>query len=140
MVGGLISGAATWASQRFQVRTAQLSHEISLREALYRDFIIAASKAYAHALVSDQPIVEDLAAIQAMITRMRIISTPRIVESAEAIYLKTTDTYLLPNRAIQELHGAMKTGEMISPLKDFNDAVHEEARLRFPGVRWLLSH
>jgi hypothetical protein len=140
VVGGLISGVATWASQRAQMRTSQLAHENSLRETLYRDFIIAASKAYAAALLSDQPNVEDLAAIQAMITRMRIVSSPRIVASAEAINLKTTDTYFRPNKTLKELHDAMTSGRLIDPLKEFSEAVREEARSRYSGVPWLPSN
>jgi hypothetical protein len=140
VVGGLISGVATWASQRTQMRTNQLAHEISLREVLYRDFIVAASKAYAEALLSDQPNVEELAALQAMITRMRIISSPRIVASAEAIHLRTTDTYFSPNKTVKELHDALKNGRLTDPLEDFSEAVREELRLRYSGVFWLFSH
>ncbi|MGA3004950.1 MAG: hypothetical protein ABSE20_24845 [Acetobacteraceae bacterium] len=76
VVGGLISGIATWASQRVQARADQFAHLISLRERLYVDFIAAASKAYADAIVNDRPQIEDLAALQSIITRMRIISSP----------------------------------------------------------------
>jgi hypothetical protein len=140
VVGGLISGVATWANQRAQLRTNQLAHEISLRETMYRDFVIAASKAYAGALVSDQANIEDLAMLQAMIARMRIVSSPRIVHAAEAIHIKTANTYSLPNKTVSELHDAMKSGAMTDLLVDFSEAVREEARVRFPGVPWMLSH
>ena len=90
--------------------------------------------------MSDQPNVDDLAALQVLIVRMRIVSSPRIVAAAEAIHLKTADTYFLPNKSIKELHDAMKSGAMTDALKDFIEAVREEARLRYPGVPWLLSH
>jgi hypothetical protein len=139
LVGGLISGIATWASQRVQARTVQLAREISLRETLYSDFIAAASKAYGDAIVNDRPQIEELAALQAMITRMRIVSSPRIVACAEQVHLNTTGTYFMPNKTIRELYEAMKGGRPIDPLKDFSDAVREEARQRYPGVPWLLS-
>jgi hypothetical protein len=139
LVGGLISGIATWGSQRLQARTVQLAHEISLREALYRDFIAAASRTYSDAIVNDRPQIEELAALQAMITRMRIISSPRIVACAEQVHLNTTGTYFMPNKTIRELYEAIKDGKPIDLLKDFGDAVREEARQRYPGVPWLLS-
>lgn len=139
IVGGLISGIATWASQRVQTRTAQLTQEISIRQTLYRDFIVAASKVYGDAIVNDKPRVEELAAIHAMITRMRIISSPRVVASAEQVQLKTTDTYFMPNKTIRELHESMKSGRLVDPLKDFSDVVREEASQWYPGVPWLLS-
>jgi hypothetical protein len=139
LVGGLISGIATWASRRVQARTVQFAHEISLRETLYRDFIAAASKAYSDAIVNDRPQIEELAALQAMITRMRIMSSPRIVACAEQVHLKTTGTYFMPNKTVRELYEAMWAGRPVDPLKDFSDAVREEARQRYPGVPWLLS-
>ena len=52
IVGGVISGATTWLSQRAQVRAGRLEHELSRREQLYKDFIISASKAYGEAMDS----------------------------------------------------------------------------------------
>ena len=46
VVGGLTSGLTTWLSQRAQVRAGQLAHEMSRRDDLYKDFIVAALKAY----------------------------------------------------------------------------------------------
>jgi hypothetical protein len=46
---------ATWLSQRAQARAGQMAHEVALREDLYRDFIIAASKAYGDALLNSEP-------------------------------------------------------------------------------------
>jgi hypothetical protein len=47
VVGGFTTGLSIWTSQRAQTRTALLAHQISQREDLFRDFIIAASKCYA---------------------------------------------------------------------------------------------
>jgi hypothetical protein len=134
VVGGLISGIATWASQRVQARTVQLAQEISLRETLYKDFIVAASKAYGDAMVNDRPQIEDLAALQAMITRMRILSSQRIVACAEQVQLKTAETYFMPNKTIRELYESLRNGKIIDPLQEFSDAVREEVRENFPGA------
>lgn len=139
LVGGLISGIATWASQRVQTRARQMAHEISRREQLYIDFINAASKACADAIVSDRPQIEDLAALQSMITRMRVISSPQIVTCAEQVQRTTIDTYFMPNKTIGELHDAMKNGEVIDPLKGFSEAVRAEARLQYPRQFWVYT-
>jgi hypothetical protein len=138
LVGGLISGIATWASQRSQARAGLIAHEISIREQLYRDFIATATKIYGDAMVNDKPKIEDLAALQAMITRMRIISSPQIIACAEEVQSKTTDTYFMPNKTIRELYEAMKNGRVVDPLKAFSEAVREEARLQYPRSYWLL--
>ena len=50
--------------------------ELSRRQELYKDFIVAASKAYAEALVVNEPKTEELIALYAMIsTRMRAMSS-----------------------------------------------------------------
>jgi len=136
VVGGLISGIATWASQRFHTRASQLANEISRRQGLYIEFIVAASKAYGDSIVSDQPRIEELATLQAMITRMHIVSSARIIACAEEVLLKTTDNYFEPNKTIKELYELMKTGRAIAPLQDFSDAVREETRQRYPDGPW----
>jgi len=126
VVGGLISGAATWLSQRAQVRAGERAHEKSLREKVYRDFIIAASKAYGDAVVSSEPQIQELVALYAMISQMRALSSPRLVACAEKIMLATTDTFFAPNKTIRELHELIKSGAGIDPLKDFSDAARDE--------------
>ena len=128
VIGGLISGVATWLSQRTQARAAELTREFSRRDDLYADFIIAASKAYGEALVSNQPQVQDLVALYGMISRMRVVSSPRIVASAEKIMGTTIDTYFAPNVAIRDLHELIKSGKQMDPLKDFSEAAREERR------------
>jgi hypothetical protein len=45
VVGGLTSGFTALMSQRAQARAGQRAHETSRREELYKDFIVAGSKA-----------------------------------------------------------------------------------------------
>jgi len=59
MVGGFTSTVTTWLTQRAQVRAGLLAREVSRREELYRDFIMAASKTYGDALVSSDPQLPD---------------------------------------------------------------------------------
>jgi hypothetical protein len=75
VVGRLISGIVSWTSQRFQARAGQFVHEILLRECLYMEFI-AVSESYNNSIVNDQPQIEGLADLQAMIARMRIGGIP----------------------------------------------------------------
>ena len=60
VVGGLMSGITTWLNQRSQARAGQIAHEVARRQELYNDFIIAASRAYAEALVTSEPKIEEL--------------------------------------------------------------------------------
>jgi hypothetical protein len=126
VVGGMTSGIATWLSQRAQVKAGQLAHEMSRRDDLYKDFIVAASKAYGDAVLSDEPQMQELVAVAALISRMRVLSSPGTVACAEKILDKTVSTYFSPNKTIRELHELMKSGAGIDPLKEFSQAAREE--------------
>lgn len=126
MVGGLTSGITTWLTQRNQARAMVLARETSRRDNLYKNFIVAASEVYGDALVSNEPQIEELVGLYAMISRMRVHSSPRIVECADQIMRATIDAYLGPNRTVREMHELMKSGAGIDPLKEFSDAAREE--------------
>ena len=102
--------------------------EKSQREDLYRDFIVAASKAYGDAIVSNEPQIQELVALYAMISRMRVMSSPPTVASADKIMRATIDTYFAPNKTIRELHELIKSGSAIDPLKEFSEIAREELR------------
>jgi len=130
VVGGLTSGITTWLGLRSQARAGQLAHDKSQREDLYRDFIVAASQAYGNAVVSNEPQTQELVALYAMISRMRILSSPTIVASADKIMRTTIDTYFAPNKTIRELHDELvKSGSAFDPLKDFSEMAREELRV-----------
>ena len=101
VVGGLTSGFTTWLSQRAQARAGHLAHSLSRREDLYRDFIVSASKTYAQALMSSEPQAQELIALYAMLSRMRAVSSPRIVAcagSAQPIRSGNQGQLRLPSR------------------------------------------
>jgi hypothetical protein len=128
VVGGLTSGISTLMSQRAQARAGQLAHDMSRREELYKDFIVAASKAYGNAIVSNEPQIQDLVDLYAMISRVRVLSRPQTVACADRIMRTTIDTYFAPNKTMRELRDLIKSGTGIDPLKDFSDAAREELR------------
>ena len=133
VIGGLTSGLTAWLNQRSVARAGQVAHELLVRQELYRDFIVAASKAYGEALVVNEPKIEELIALYAMISRMRVMSTPNIVTCAEHVLLETTGTYFKPNRTVRELRELIRTRTGVDPLKDFAEAVREECR-RFASI------
>ena len=128
VVGGLTSGITTWLGLRAQARDGQLAREMSRRDDLYKDFIVAASKAYGEAILSNEPRIEELVALYAMISRMRVVSLPRTLAAAEKVVDTTIGTYFAPNKTIRELQEMMKKGTGIDPLKDFSEVAREELR------------
>lgn len=71
VIGGLTSGVTTGMNLRAQARAARRAHHLARQEDLFRDFIIAASKTYGEAIQSNEPQVQELVALYAMISRMR---------------------------------------------------------------------
>jgi hypothetical protein len=128
VIGGLTSTATSWLTQRAQARAGQVTRELSRREDLYRDFIVAASKTYGDALTSSDPKIADLVSLYAMVSRMRVLSTAHTTACADKIMLIILDTYFSPNKSIRELRDLFKVGEGtgIDPLKEFSQAAREE--------------
>ena len=73
VIGGLISGVAAVASQRVQAKATIVANEITRREDLYKDFIMAASTAYGDALLTNEPKVDKLVSLYALVSRMRVL-------------------------------------------------------------------
>ena len=126
VVGGLTSGLTTWMSVRTQARAGRLADDMLRRQELFRDFIVAASKTYGLALTSNQPNIEELVALYAMMSRMRVLCSPKICDCADRVLRLIVDTYFTPNKTIDELHALMKVGHAIDPLREFSDAAREE--------------
>ena len=126
LVGGLTSGITTWLSVRDQARSGRLAHQLSQRDELYKDFIIASSKIYGDAMLTNEPQMQDLVGLYSMISRMRVLSSTRTVACAQGVVEATVDTYFGPNKTIRELRELIKSGAGIDPLKDFSEAAREE--------------
>ena len=126
LVGGLTSGMATWMSARSQAQAGHLSGELMRRQDLFRDFIVAASKCYGNALTNNDPQIAELVELYALMSRMRVLCSPKIVSRADEVLRLVIETYFRPNRTVRELHELVKGGTGIDPLKDFSDTAREE--------------
>ena len=125
LIGGLTSFAASWVTQQTQVRAQRLTHKLTRREELYKDFIEEASKLYADSLIHDKPDVSQLIRLYAMLSMMRALSPSTIVENADKVARMIVNTYLAPNKTFPELRDMVNSGAM-DPLRDFSEACREE--------------
>ena len=128
VVGGLISGVATWLAQRSQILAGHRAHQISHREELFRDFILAASKAHGQAMMSNQPDVQALVSMYGAINRMEVLCAPRTVECAQRATRATLEAYFQPNKALPEILTMMESGAWTNPLSEFAEAARKELR------------
>ena len=125
-IGGLTSVVASWLSQRAQARMTQLAHYQLRRQELYKEFIEQASKLYIHALQNDKPDVSGLMGLYAEINRMRVLSSARVIDSADQLVKKIINAYLEPNKPVPELQKMADSG-LIDPLRNFSEACRAES-------------
>lgn len=130
-IGGLTSLGASWLTQVAQGRAQHLARESTKHEELYRDFIEEASTLYAHAIEHDSPDTSRLVGLYALVSRMRVLSPPSVVESADRVMRRIIDTYLAPNKALRDIVETLKNREAMEamdPLREFSEACRQELR------------
>lgn len=124
-MGGLTSILTSWLNQRVQARTLWLTQDIMRRQDLYKEFIEEASKCYVHALQHDEADIPTLVALYAKLSRMRVLSSPKVLDIAEQIEQKIIDTYLAPDKTFFELREMVKSGSF-DLLREFSVACRAE--------------
>ena len=128
-IGGLTSMATSWLTQQGQFKAQQFVQDINRREELYKSFIEEASKLYADAFEHDKADTSALVNLYASISRMRVLSSPRIVENADRVVRVIIETYLGPNKTFRDVTEILDN-ESMDPLRDFSNACREELRRR----------
>jgi hypothetical protein len=124
-IGGLTSVLASWLKQHTQARAQWLAQDRTRRQELYKEFIDEASKSHIDSLQNDKSDLPALVGLYAKISRMRILSSPKVVESADQIVRTIVETYLAPNKTFPELRDMLNSGS-IDLLRDFSEACRAE--------------
>jgi hypothetical protein len=126
-IGGLTSFITSWMTQHSQVKAQRIAAEREKRELLFGRFLEEAAKLYVDALQNKG----DSAAmihIYALANRIRMISSTRVVESADTLTRIIMDTYLAPNLTLEEVRARWVEGN-VDPLRDFGEACREELQV-----------
>jgi hypothetical protein len=126
-VGGLTAFFGSWFAQSAQVKAQLFLHEKGHRQELYRDFIEEASQLYIHSLTSDQPDPSKTVTLYALVNRMRVLSSPEVVEEAEKVARLIVETYKKPNKTSNELL-EMAHQRLFDPLQGFSVSCREELK------------
>lgn len=95
------------------------------RQELYREFIERASRCYIDALQHDKTDMPALVELYVRVGRIRILSSPRTIESAERVARTIIDTYLEPNKTFLELREMANRGSIDLP-RDFSETCRAE--------------
>ena len=95
-IGGLTSFATSWTTLQAQARAQRLAAERDARAALFGRFLDEAAKLYADALQNRRDDTTGLIGIYALINRIRLLSSPQVVEAADTVARIIVDGYLAP--------------------------------------------
>ena len=124
-IGGLTSLAASWVTQSTQVRAQHALYDKIRRQELYKFFIEEASRLYGDALVNDEAPITRFVDLYAMLSQMRVMSSPAVVQTADAVVRLVIDTYFEPTKTLRDLREILKAGHM-DPLREFSEACRED--------------
>ncbi len=135
VIGGTTSFLSSWIVQRQTVRDQWLARDVQRRQDLYKEFIEEASKCYADAIQHDKPNIAALVVPYAKLSRMRVTSSPSVIEAADHVIQQIVDLYSKPTVELTTatLH-AMSSDGYFDPLRGFSEACrHEFETLRGKG-------
>jgi hypothetical protein len=128
LVGGVSTFAASWLTQRGQLRTQTLVQQAVKREALYAEFIVEASKRFAEAWAHQAENPEVVAGLYSVVERMRLTSSDKVIDAADQVVRYIIDAYAAPDRTFEDLRRQVLGEEFRDPLRDFSEACRTELR------------
>lgn len=128
LVGGVSTFAASWLTQRGQLRMHTLVQQAVKREGLYAEFIVEASRRLADAWSHQAESPEVVAGLYSAIERMRLTSSAEVIDAAEQVIRRVLSAYAAPDATIEELRERILNDEFPDPLRDFSEACRMELR------------
>jgi hypothetical protein len=126
-IGGLTSFATSWTTQQAQARAQRLAAEREGRAALFGRFLDEAAKLYSDALQNRRDDITGMIGIYALTNRIRLMSSPQVVEAADTVCRIIVDTHLAPNMTLEEMR-ANWIDRHLDPLRDSARRVGKSCR------------
>ena len=127
-LGSLTSYATSRNNLRAQIKDQHRNNGRSRRRDLYKEFIDEASRLYGDALVHDRLDLSGLIGLYSILSKIRVLSSPEVIESATRVTRVITETYNLPNKTPTELEAMIQQGS-VDLLQEFSSACREEFEL-----------
>src|SRR5262249_57066004 len=127
VIGGMTSLGTSWLTQHSQLGAQRFARNLERRETLYKNFIDEASRLYIDAFEHEQTDISNLVKLFAMVSQMRIVSSPKVVEDAEKVVRLVMETYVAPNKAFADLDSTLRS-HTVDPLRHFMTARPEALR------------
>jgi len=130
-LGGITPLISNYLIQRGLTNRELLSRELADRQTLYADFIQFATKVYVNATTKDLDNVDDLIALYALVSRMRLFASEPVIGAAEQFATRVTKRYGEPSLSIQDLRNETLSPH-VDPLNDFSSLCRQEMRSLLP--------
>ena len=135
-IGGSALGSLTplisnYLIQKGLTEREQLSREISVRQSLYAEFIQFSTKLYVNARTKQLDGVDDMVALYALISRMRLFASLAVMEAAEDLAAEVMKRYGEADLSIEELKNVALAPHHVDPLNVFSTRCREELRELF---------
>ena len=127
-LGGLTSFATSWTTLRTQMKAQRRDSSKSSRQKLYKAFIDDAAKIYGDALIHDKLETTGLIDLHALVSRMRIVSSRPVIETAVNVVKAITETYTQPNKSPEEIEAMISNGS-VDILRSFSEACRDELEI-----------
>ena len=124
-VGGFTSFATSWTTLRVQMKADGAASSKARRQKLYKEFISVASRVYGDALIHNELQFAGLIGLYSLISRMRILSSDKVIENAVNVARTIGDVYQQPNKTTEELE-EMIHNDHVDLLSKFSEACREE--------------
>ena len=124
LVGALGSSISTWIIQRHQDRRELLAKKIFHREQLYSDFISESAHELLDAMGHNMNDPKNLIPAYALLSRIRLSSSPDVLAAAEEVVKEIIGTYAKPNLTPEQIQSRATNGE--DPLRNFSDICRAE--------------
>jgi len=124
-IGGLTSFCGSWLSLRSQLKMQLRLDDKMRRQELYRIFVEEASRLFIDGLTRDTPELSKTIALYALISRMRVLSSQRVIEEAHKVARMIVESYAEPNLTFDDLR-TMMNEDHLDPLRGFSQACRDE--------------
>lgn len=124
LVGALGSNISTWITQRHQDRRDLLARKVFHREQLYSEFITESARVLVDASEHNVSDPKNLIPAYALLSRIRLSSSPEVLAAAEEVVREAVATYAKPNLTPEEIQSRATGGD--GPLRKFSDICRAE--------------
>jgi len=114
--------------QRGLTKRELLSRELADRQTLYADFIQFATKVFVNATTKQLDDMDDLIALYALVSRIRLFASEPVISAAEQFAARVTKRYGEASLSIEDLRNVTLSPH-VDPLHDFSSLCRQEMRM-----------